>query len=103
MITRRGDQCPSLKSKNVGVCDCVCNDWVLEDTPIAVCELDCWKEVYDTYCFNKEIKTNQKKLNKEEILKLWKPNIRNNILIYDILDMIYDITWFNFTYTYLKL
>jgi len=27
---------------------------MLEDTPIAVCKLDCWEEVYDTYCFNKE-------------------------------------------------
>ena len=55
--------------------DCMC-DCVLEDTPLEVCELDCWKEEFETYCFDKEIKTKSQKLKQEEILKISKLNIR---------------------------
>ena len=55
--------------------DCMC-DCVLEDTPLEVCELDCWKEEFETYCFDKEIKTKSQKLKQEEILEISKLNIR---------------------------
>jgi transposase InsO family protein len=65
------------------VCDCVCNclcdcrsDGVLENIPLKVCKLDCWKEEFNVKCFNNTIKRKGNKVKNEGILKISKLNIK---------------------------